>query len=126
MILPIRPTLQHTFKLAGQYTQMYGTPMDNTPLHSKPSVCRPWGSLLLILFGHCAKSSTAQEERLATSLQFVTTLHQLHAIVVRFRVLKTNAIILPLETAGSFRLSAVAHPCRLDFPVSATGGSLPC
>ncbi len=39
--------------------------------------------LLLSSFQHSAKTSIAQEERLATSRYSVTRLHLLHALVVR-------------------------------------------
>ncbi len=54
---------------------------------------------LLLLFRHSAKSSIAQEERLATSPLFVTRLHRPHAIVVRLHVRKVNVVTLTQETA---------------------------
>ncbi len=56
--------------------------------------------LLLLLFGHSAKSSIAQSERLqATSPLLVTRLHLPLAIVVRLHVRKSNVVILTPETA---------------------------
>ncbi len=57
--------------------------------------------LLLLLFRHSAKSSIAQDERLATSPGLVTRLHLRHAIAVRFHVRKINAVILTPETVGT-------------------------
>ncbi len=68
--------------------------------------------LLLLLFRHSAKSSNAQEERLATSPLLVTRLNMLHAIVVRLHVRKINVVILTPETAGTFGVGAVAYSCR--------------
>ncbi len=47
-------------------------------------------SLMLLFFRHSAKSSIAQEERLATSPQLVIRLHVPHAIVVRLSVHKAD------------------------------------
>ncbi len=65
------------------------------------SVCHPWDRLLLLLFRHSAKSSIAQEERLAILPYLVTRLHLLHAIVMRFHVHKINVVILTPEMAGT-------------------------
>ncbi len=66
-----------------------------------------------MLIYQSAKSSIAQEERLATSLnrwQGSTARDRSEAACT-----KIDVIILTPETEGSFGVWAVNHSCRLDF-----------
>ncbi len=67
---------------------------------------------LLLLFKHSAKSSNAQEQRLATLPYLVTRLYLSHVKVARFHVLKINVVIPTPETEGTVGVWAVAYPCR--------------
>ncbi len=57
--------------------------------------------MLLLLFRHSARSSLAQEERLATLVLIVTRPHLPRAILVRLHVRKVNVVILAPETVGT-------------------------
>ncbi len=70
------------------------------PLLEKEMGVERWTAcvLLFCLFMHSAKSSIAQEERLAASPSLITRLHLPHAIIVRLHVIKPDVVVL----AGSF------------------------
>ncbi len=63
-----------------------------------------------MLLRHNAKSSIAEEERLATSPYLVTGFYLPHAIVVSLCVRENNVVILTPKKL------AEVYPCRYDFP----------
>ncbi len=105
------------------------TPMDNTPLHSIPGVCRPWGNCYCCCEGTSPRawrlwsSGLSLKHTLVSYLKSAWLLHLQHSIIMKLEVCKTDAVILTSVRASSFRrtklrISSVHHHANfLTYPL---------